>query len=393
MPRSPFSARSFFRDPIEYLAASGDGHATIPLSAGPTRFLLVRDPELVWRVLVTDDDSFAPGKWKRRARRFVGATLNTLSGDEHRQRRQLLQPPLDRRRIALFAPAIAERVAHAQSAWEDGARIVLRDTLDPLSLGVAGDVLLSTELDPGLADELRRIIAAVPRLRPPVAGTAGGTALGRVERVVQALIGARAGPSEGGDLLAALLRSGLPERTQRGEVIAFLLAAVDEPPSALEAAWYLLGRHPEAEARLHAELDAGGESSYLDAVLFETLRLFPPARYIDRCPVRDVRIGDVHVKRGSNVLVSPLVTHADGRVYERPSAFEPERWLGGRAGGRGEYVPFGAGAHTCIGEPLARAIMTTTLATVARRWRLRVDPDAPLPVPSSPRLIVTLQHR
>ena len=393
MSRSAFSARAFFRDPVEYVLANGDGHATIPLSAGPSRFLLVRDPELVWRVLVTDADSFAPGKWKRRARRFVGATLNTLSGEEHRRRRQLLQPPLDRRRIARFAPAIAQRVERAQSAWEDGARIVLRDTLDPLSLGVAGDVLLSTELDPGLAAELLRIVAAVPRFAPPVRGTVGHTALGRVERVVEALIAARAGQAEGDDLLAALLRSGLPERTVRGEVIACLLAAVDEPPSTLEATWYLLGRHPEAEARLHAELDAGGSTPYLDAVLLETLRLFPPARYIDRCPVQDVRIGHVRFERGSNVLVSPLVTHADARVYERPSAFEPERWLGGRVAGRGGYVPFGAGAHTCIGEPLSRAIMTATLATFARRWRLQVDPDAPPPVPRSSRLRVTLARR
>jgi len=254
-------------------------------------------------------------------------------------------------------------------------------------------VLLSTELDPGLAAELLRIVAAVPRFAPPVRGTVGHTALGRVERVVEALIAARAGQAEGDDLLAALLRSGLPERTVRGEVIACLLAAVDEPPSTLEATWYLLGRHPEAEARLHAELDAGGSTPYLDAVLLETLRLFPPARYIDRCPVQDVRIGHVRFERGSNVLVSPLVTHADARVYERPSAFEPERWLGGRAGGRGGYVPFGAGAHTCIGEPLSRAIMTATLATFARRWRLQVDPDAPPPVPRSSRLRVTLARR
>ena len=387
------SARSFFRDPVEYVAAHADGQATMPMRAGPSRFLLVRDPELVWRVLVTDADAFVPGKWKRRARRFGGATLNTLSGDEHRRRRQLLQPPLDRRRIAQFTPAIAERAEHAQNDWKDGARIVLRDTLDPLSLGIAGDVLLSSELDAGLAGELRQIIAAVPRLRPPVRGTAGGAALRRVERAVDELIGARAGRPEGDDLLATLLQSALPERTIRGEVIACLLASVDEPPSALEAAWYLLGRHSEAEERLHAELDAGGATPYLDAVLLETLRLFPPARYVDRCPVRDLEIGDVQVKRGSNVLVSPLVTHADGRVYERPAAFEPERWLDGRTGRRGDYLPFGAGAHTCIGEPLSWAIMTATLPTIARGWRLVVDADAPPPVPRSPRLRVTLARR
>src|SRR5207248_1220920 len=130
-------------------------------------------------------------------------------------------------------------------------------------------------------------------------------ALARVERAVEALTGSE------GDLLTALRGSGLPERTVRGEVVAFLLAAVDEPPSALEAAWYLLGRSPAARKRLEAELDEDGRD-YLDAVLREALRLFPPARHIDRCPVGNGR---------TNVVVSPLVTHHDPRLYERAGEF------------------------------------------------------------------------
>jgi cytochrome P450 len=323
----------------------------------------------------------------------VGATLNTLNGEEHRRRRQLLQPALDRRRIAGFAPAIARRVEHADEHWRDGLRIRLRDTLDPLSLAVAGEVLLSTELPPGLAQDLGRVMAAVPRLRPPVLVTAGGRALARVERAIQALIDPRRGAPERDDLLGALLRAGLSDRAVRGEVVAFLLAAVDEPPSALESAWYLLGRHPKVERRLHAELDGSKGHRYLDAVLLETLRLFPPARHIDRCPVHDLRVGDVRLEQGANVLVSPLVTQVDSRVYERPAEFDPDRWLGGRERVRGAYVPFGAGAHTCIGEPLAQAILSTTLARIARRWRLHVDPGAPPPVSRSARLVVTLQRR
>ena len=126
--------------------------------------MVVRDPQAIWRVLVTDAESFRPGKWKRRARRFLGDTLNTLNGEEHRQRRLLLQPSLDRRRIARFEPSIAARVERAQATWTDGARISLRDELDRLSLGAAGEVLLSTELEPDLAGALGRVMSSVPRL-------------------------------------------------------------------------------------------------------------------------------------------------------------------------------------------------------------------------------------
>ena len=346
--------------------------------------MVVRDPQAIWRVLVTDAESFRPGKWKRRARRFLGDTLNTLDGEEHRQRRLLLQPSLDRRRIARFEPSIAARVERAQATWTDGARISLRDELDRLSLGAAGEVLLSTELEPDLAGALGRVMSSVPRLTPPLRGTRQARALRAVEERVSALIAERRrSGNEEDDLLAALLRSGLPELTVRGEVIAFLLAAVDEPPSALEAAWYLLARNPAADERMHAEL-ADGNLEYLEAVLRETLRLFPPARHIDRCPVADGR---------TNVVVSPLVTHHDARLYESPSEFVPERWLRREERPRGAYVPFGAGAHACIGEPLARAIMTQALSGIARRWHLRVDADAPAPVPRAPRLVVTLERR
>jgi len=375
--RALFSARSFFRDPVGYVDVHGEDGAPLRLAAPTGRFVLVRDPQEVWRVLVTDADSYKPGKWKRRARRFVGDTLNTLDGEEHRRRRLLLQPALDRRRIARFIPSIAARVEAAQRGWQDGARLRLRDELDRLSLAVAGETLLSAELDPELAASLAEVMARVPRLTPPVPGTRAARALARVESAVDTL------PGSGDDLLSGLRRADLPERTVRGEVVAFLLAAVDEPPSALEAAWYLLGRDAAARERLETELDEG-RRDYLDAVLRETLRLFPPARHIDRCPVGNGR---------TNVVVSPLVTHHDPRLYERPSEFVPERWLGPAERPRGAYLPFGAGAHACIGEPLARAIMAETLAGIARRWRLRVDPDAPAPGPRAPRLEVTLERR
>ena len=100
------SARAFFRDPVAYVREQGRGLAPLRFAAWPSRFVLIRDPDTLWRVLVTDATSYEPGKWKRRARRFFGATLNTLAGPAHRERRLLLTPPLDRRRVRGFAPAV-----------------------------------------------------------------------------------------------------------------------------------------------------------------------------------------------------------------------------------------------------------------------------------------------
>lgn len=409
MARPPTSARAFFRDPVGAVEARSPTTGVVRFPAGPGRFVLVRDPEEAWRVLVTDAESYTGGKWKRRQRRFLGETLNMLDGDVHRRRRLLLQPALDRRRVAPFGDTIAARAERLQAGWRDGQRIHLRDELDRLSLCVAGDVLLAADLEPQaaeLARALADVMSGVPRLTPPLVGTRHGRALARIDRTMTSLIAERrAGRPGGSDLLGTLVESGLPDQTVRGELIAFLLAAVDEPPSALAAAWYLLGRHEHAEARFLAELDTVvGEAvsadqiarlPYLGAVVAESLRLYPPARHVDRCPVRDVRIGGELVRAGSNVLVSPLVAHRDTRQHERPTEFVPERWLdtGWSRPARGAYVPFGAGPHSCIGEPLARAIVTLTLATIGRRWRLRLDAEPPEPVPRAPALFVTVERR
>ncbi len=406
---SPFSARSFFRNPVDYVRRHANGNSAIRLGAGQARFILLRDPDEAWRVLVTDGASFRPGKWKRRMRRFVGETLNTLDGEAHRTRRLLLQPSVERRRVAGFGGVIADRIDRVDESWRDGDRIALRDELERLSLTIAGDVLLSTDLQDEaapLAAALAQVMERAPRLTPPLHGTAAGRALTRVEQRVDTLLAARCrsvGP--GDDLAGVLLGAGLPDRIVRGEVIAFLLAAVDEPPSALVAAWYLLGRNPAVERRFHAELDAtlgdrvadpeeAFHLPYLGAVVREALRLFPPARHIDRCPVDHGLLAGARVRPGANVLVSPAVLHREPNSFGRPDEFDPERWLGhAPPPARGAYLPFGAGVHACIGEPLARAIITLSLASIGRRWRLHVDPETKAPVGRAERLVVMLERR
>jgi cytochrome P450 len=398
------SAHSFFRDPVAFVREND--RDVVRVGGGRNRFVVVRAPEEIWRVLVVDRESFRLGKWKRRSRRFVGGALLCLDGVEHRRRRQLLQPALDRRRIEACAPKIAARVEAAQAGWGDGARIHAYREMARLSLLAAGDVLVSADLEDDaseLVEGLAAIMAAIPRRVRPRRSRAFTT----VDRAIAGIVDERRRSTlDQPDLLGALVGNDLPEETVHGELLAFLLAATDEPPSALEAAWCLLALSPEAEERLLAELDSelGTRTPtladrprlpYLDAVIRETLRLYPPVRLIDRCPVADVQVGGARLRAGSNIIVSPLVTHREEGLYERPSQFVPERWLSTAPGRlpKAGFIPFGAGEHVCIGQPLALAIVWLTLATIGRQWRLRADPDPSALVPRNPELRFTLERR
>ena len=103
------------------------------------------------------------------------------------------------------------------------------------------------------------------------------------------------------------------------------------------------------------------------------------------------------IPAGTTVLMSQYLMHRDPRFYPDPDAFLPDRWAASAAAGvaapaapRCSFFPFGDGPRGCIGEPLAWLEATLILAALSYRWRLRLPPAAPEPVPE-PRL--TLRPR
>ena len=195
----------------------------------------------------------------------------------------------------------------------------------------------------------------------------------------------------------------MTDRQLRDEVMTLLLAGHDTTALALTWAWVLLARHPDAEARLHANIDAEvgrrvptaadvARLSYVEQVVSETLRLYPTAWVIGREAIRDTQIGGQPVARGTTLLMSPWVIHRDPRFYDAPDEFRPERWSDGLAARlpRYAYVPFGAGQRVCIGSAFAQLEATLLLTTLAQRFRLELaDPSQPVePLP-----VVTLRNR
>ena len=151
-------------------------------------------------------------------------------------------------------------------------------------------------------------------------------------------------------------------------------------------AWYLLSQNPDAEARFHAEIDEvlGGklpamedlpQLRYTESVFAESLRLYPPAWAVGRRTLQDYRVEEFIIPAGAIVLMSPYAVHRDPRWFSDPLSFSPGRWLtedGARP--KFSYFPFGGGARVCIGERFAWTEGILLLATIAQRWRLRLEP-------------------
>jgi cytochrome P450 len=225
------------------------------------------------------------------------------------------------------------------------------------------------------------------------------------DTVARAVAERRSNGTNRDDALSLLLA--LSDSEVADEIVSLLIAAVDTTPGTLAWTWYLLARHQEVEARLHEELDAVLDGrpptaddlarlEYLELVVAEVLRLYPPVHFIDRRPLADVELDGHRVAAGSFLLISPLFTHRDSRFYDEPTAFRPERWAQEERTRRPRfaYLPFGGGPHTCIGMALARMELSFVIATLARRWRMRIAPDfAPDPSPQNTTFPLQLARR
>jgi cytochrome P450 len=198
-----------------------------------------------------------------------------------------------------------------------------------------------------------------------------------------------------GDLLSTLLhavdeegdRTGMTDEQLRDEVMTIFLAGHETTANALSWTWYLLSQHPEVEAKLHAELAevlAGRPPTaedfprlrYTEMVVAESMRLYPPAWAVGRLALEDHEVGGYLIPRGALVLVSQYVMHRDPRFFPDPERFDPERFTPEAKSARPQfsYFPFGGGPRRCIGEGFAWMEGVLILATLARRWRLRLVP-------------------
>jgi cytochrome P450 len=183
----------------------------------------------------------------------------------------------------------------------------------------------------------------------------------------------------------------MEDRQVRDEVLTLFLAGHETTANALAWTWYLLARHPQAEARFHAEIDTvlgdrlpGADDlprlAFSRQVLAESMRLYPPAWAISRRTIEPVTVGGYLLPAGTGVLMAQWVTHRDPRFFPDPLSFRPERWTPSFEAELPKlaYFPFGGGPRTCIGMGFAWMEGTLLLATLGRRWSMRLESDRPI---------------
>ncbi|WP_218814503.1 cytochrome P450 [Rickettsiella endosymbiont of Dermanyssus gallinae] len=155
-----------------------------------------------------------------------------------------------------------------------------------------------------------------------------------------------------------------------------LLAGTETNSFVLQTVLYLLATHPEIEKKLRKELSEKlkdtipslsniSQLSYLDSIIKEVLRLYPPAPFILPRQVKEtLHIGGVTLEKGDTVFISPYLTHRLPDVWENPDKFDPERFGPEKEIPKGAYIPFGLGSRACPGQRYAAQLIKFFTASI-----------------------------
>jgi cytochrome P450 len=389
---------------------------------GKDRVLLNR-PEYIQQLLLLQHAKLHKSALTKMAvQPLLGDGLLISEGDFWRQQRRLAQPAFHKSRVNEYEPAMVECALAQTRKWSDGETRNMAEEMMQLTLEVAVQTLFGTSLA-GESEKIGRSMTFLMRhylqrartpWRIPEAWPTRANKIARRDReyldsLVYRIIEERKKDMRPcRDLLSMLMAamnedgSRMTAKQLRDETMTLFLAGHETTALALGWTWYLLSENPQAEGRLHEELDAtlhGNPATvadlerlpYLQAVVRESLRLYPPAYMMARANVTPVMIGEYEIPAGTTILSSQWVTHRDARYFEEPEAFRPERWLDRleeRLEG-GTYYPFGDGPRRCIGQGFALLEIALAIAAIAQKFRFVLVPGARIEVEP----LITLRPR
>lgn len=397
----------FRRDPLAFFSGLARDYGDVAgLRIFTFKTMFINHPDSIEDVLVTNARKFHKGRVLKANKRLFGEGLLTSEGEAWLRQRRLAQPAFHRARIAAYAGTMVEYAEQAAAAWSRGEERDIHAEMMQLTLRVVGKTLFDSDVandarEVGETLEILLKLAAnfgrtilVPLWVPTPRNVRAELGIRRLEKIIYRIIAERrATGRDAGDLLSTMLAaqdedgSRMTDRQLRDETITLFLAGHETTANALAWTWWLLAQNPRVEKKFHDELDAvlaGHPPSldelqklgYLNNVLNESLRLYPPAWGIARLTAEDHELAGYPLRPGMGVAFAQWVVHRDPRWFDAPEEFRPERWERGLAKQlpRFAYFPFGGGPRQCIGNAFALMEAALILATIGQKFRFRLVP-------------------
>ena len=331
---------------------------------------------------------------------FANEGLLTIDGEKHRRQRHAVQPAFHKKRVEGYAAIMEQYTQELLKSWQVGDTVDMSRAMQELTLRIVSKCLfsidLSSQLGP-LSDAFDGVIGSSPNMVEdllnvhidnPVTGYGKRMAATRqLDMLIYTLIAQRRDEEHDyADVLAMLMGTEngaepgvkLTEKQIHDHILTFLAAGHETTAITLVWTFYLLAQYPEVRNKLQDEirsvlagrkptLDDFAKLPYLDWVLNESMRLYPPAWLQMRVVAKETELDGVRLPVGTLLILSQWVIQRLPDIWQDAEVFKPERWDAeqNQQVPPGAYFPFGGGPRTCIGMPLAqleaRLILTSIL--------------------------------
>ncbi|WP_257967989.1 cytochrome P450 [Peribacillus deserti] len=417
--------KDFQADPLGFLQRLSGYGSIAKIRFGPfQKVYLISDPDLIKQVLVTKAKSFVKSQDFNSLKPIIGEGLLTSEKQYHLRQRRLIQPAFKRSNISGYGQSMIDITNDYVSKWRNGEeRIITQDTMN-ITLDIISKTMFNLDFKEGyntlgppietamrIAVKRMRTLFNLPLWIPTKKNRDFKQAIKELDSVLYNIIEQRRqDPIKHEDMLGILMDArdeedgiGMTDEQVRDELMTIFLAGHETTANALAWTFYLLSQNPEAEQKLFDEVDRVIGSRmpapedfmklpYLQNVMWESMRMYPPAFVISRKADEDVEIGGCHFRKGDMIMMSQYVMHRQPEYFPDPEMFRPERFENNyvKTIPTYAYFPFGGGPRVCIGNHFAMMESVLIIASIARRFRVKLAPDHD---PITPYPSITLRPR
>jgi hypothetical protein len=365
----------------------------------------IRDTGLAQYVLQKNQKNYVKSKIQTEDLvKYVGEGLLTSEGEKWKKQRKMMQPAFHKKQLENLLSGMQNTIVSEFNKIKTNKTIDLFPILNDLAFQTVVKSLFTKAAKEKDMERLQFITEAnqrmlVKELRQPYFGwwfKSSGILnkhlnLSKEARtILKGIVEERkTSGQQYGDLLDMLLETkyddgkGMTEEQLIDEILIIFTAGHETTSNALTFTFQLLAKHPEWQDKIYEEWLSSGEitdlmtrvsnSKVCQQVLEESMRLYPPAYFIDRVNITEDNFNGMHFEAGSNLLFSVYEMHRHPELWEHPETFLPERFNEGGRQFSSQYFPFGAGPRKCIGNNFAMFEMIIAVSELISKYKIHAD--------------------
>ncbi|NMG08651.1 cytochrome P450 [Brasilonema sp. UFV-L1] len=387
---------SFVLDPVAYLETGFARLGEVFWAYAPMHAIIAASPEAIRQVFAAGNETFSIMD-NASVRLILGGegSMGLVSGEEHIRQRQVLGPAFRGERLQACRELVCQVTRSLldekhKVVTEDIAQIITMTTILSFTFGsfeeeryqtIARELTFQLEI---IESPLKALQLFVPFFRASW-GSWGKWQRSRKiffeEVAAEAQKRRQAGMSDQGDVLSLLIKEGETNDRICSQVMTMLFAGRESTSYTLAWILYWICTLPEVQHKLLAEIDSGEDYMslpYLDAVIKEALRIYPPAFIFGpRVTKVPFKLLDWELEPGTVVFPCPYLIHHRKEIYPEPKTFRPERFLE-RQFTPYEYLPFGGGHRTCIAMALALFELKLAIGTILSEYNVELADKRPV---------------